>query len=472
MSFVKQAKQSVGWTFIKQISVQGVNFIVQLILARLLAPSDFGIIAMILVFIAIGQSLMDSGMTSSLIREKDVGDEDFSTVFLSNVGISIIIYIVIFIIAPYISIFYQQPILTNLLRAFSLSFVIGSFNAVQLAKLTRELNFKSQFFYQLPSVLISAVIGILCAYHGYGVWSLVYLNLTQVFAFAVFTWVFSDWKPKLVFDKQLFKKHFNFGYKLTLSGLIDTLYQNLYKIIIGKYFNPTAVGFFSQADNLRLFPINQISLVLDKVTYPLFSKIGNDKKLKEVFISLQQLVLSFSSVIMIVLVLIAKPLFYLLLGEKWMPAVHFFQILCVASIFRPIGTYNLNILKIKGRSDLFLKLEIIKKIIGVSVLIFSISKGIDGLVWGLCLTNIFFAYFNGYYSGKLIGYKMLSQFKDTGFTLLLSLLPIIPCLYLQRFLSANYQIILFIPFFYFLQYVIVTYLFNKTLLIQIRKILK
>ena len=241
MSLIREAKQGVFWTFLKQFSVQIINFVVQIVLARVLAPSDFGLIAMIMIFIAIGQSLMDSGMTSSLIRVRHISNGDYGTVFISNIVVSVVIYLLIFAFAPWVAEFYQQPILTNLIRVFSLTFVISAFNAVQLAKFTRELDFKRQFTFQFPSVVIGAFVGLYFAYNGSGVWSLVYLNLAQSMSYVLITWCFSKWKPPIYFSRILFKRHFSFGYKLTISSLIDTIYQNLYKILIGKYFNVTSV---------------------------------------------------------------------------------------------------------------------------------------------------------------------------------------------------------------------------------------
>ncbi|EKB05946.1 hypothetical protein HMPREF9711_00915 [Myroides odoratimimus CCUG 3837] len=473
MSILKEAKIGILWTFMKQFSIQIINFCVQIILARILLPEEFGLIAMITVFIAVGQSLMDSGLTSSLIRFPNVTNKDYSTVFWTNLVISFFVYVIVWSIAPQIAVFYNQDVLKGLLRIYSLSFVINSLNAVQIAKLTKELNFKSQFYFQFPSVLIAAIIGIYLAYSGYGVWSIVYLNLVQAFFFVIITWFYSKWKPDFFFDRELFKKHFSFGYKLTISGLLDTIYQNLYKILIGKYFAPAAVGYFSQADNLRLFPVNQLSAILDKVTFPLFSNLNDDIHLKSAFRKAMNIVLSISAGGMIILILIAKPFITLILGVKWEPSVYYFQILCIASVFRPLGAYNLNILKVKGRSDLFLKVEVIKKIIGVVAIIISIPFGIEGLVWGLCLTNVFFAYFNGSFSGKFINYTVIAQLKESLSILVISILPIPLCLVVKNLiLVESIYIIIGLPIIYLIQYFILSLIFNKELIREMKRFIK
>lgn len=412
MSLKRQAISGVKWNFAQQFSVQIINFAVQVILARLLMPEMFGLIAMIIVFISIGQSLMDGGMTSSLIRTKDPTQIDYSTVFITNMIMSIVVYIFIYFLAPYISKFYDQAILTGIVRLFSLTFIINAFVAVHLAKLTKEMNFKLQMKLQIPSTIISGVTGVVLAYLGYGVWSLVWLNITRSILFALQAWFFIDWKPSLIFNKERFKYHFIFGYKLTLSGLIDTIYNDSYRIVIGKVFSPATVGYFNHAETMRLFPVNQISSVLGKVTYPLFSTISNDKDLKKAYAITMKLILLITTPLMLSLILIAEEGFRFVFGEKWLQSVPYFQILALASIIRPISTYNLNILKVKGRSDLFLKLEVLKKIIGIFFLIFGLGYGVKGLVISFTTYSFISCFINMHYSGKLISYSFINQLLD------------------------------------------------------------
>lgn len=353
-------------------------------------------------------------MTSSLIRSgSQVDQRDYSTVFYINIIASTFLYLLVFLFAPFVADFYSAPILKNLLRLYSISFIINSFVAVQTTILTKELNFKMQMKMQIPSVILGAAVGLFLALKGFGVWSLVWLNLAQASFFTIQHWMFTKWRPSLVFDFSKLKKHFSFGYKLTLSSLIDTIYNNAYNIVIGKFFSPTTVGFYNQADNMRLFPVGQISNALNKVTYPLFTSINdNEVKLKEAYRKAMQYVLLFIVPIMISLIVIAEPLFRVVLGQKWLPAVPFFQILCIASVIRPIGSYNLNILKVKGKSGTFLQLEVIKKAIGIITLFVSLRFGIYALVWGLTISSFFFAFLNGFFSGKLINYPLSEQLKN------------------------------------------------------------
>lgn len=440
-SLKQQAVSGVKWTFLQQFSIQIINFVVQIILARLLLPEMFGLIAMINVFIAIGQMLMDGGMTTSLIRTKRPDHLDYSTVFLTNTIVSVIVYLLVFLVAPYIALFYKEPILTDLVRVFSLTFVIRSMVAVHMAKLTKEMNFKLQTKMQIPSTIIGAMVGTSMAYNGFGVWSLVWLNLAQTISFTLQPWFFLEWKPSFLFNKRRFLYHFNFGYKMTLSGLLDRIYNNAYNIVIGRYFLAAQVGFFYQAESMRLFPVNQISSVMGKVTYPLFAKLETDIELKSAYKKTMKLVLSVAVPMMLLLILVAEDLFLLVFGEKWMPSVPYFQILAIASIVRPISSYNLNILKVKGRSDLFLKVEVIKKLLGVIAIAVSLPFGILPLVISLTVVSYFFVLVNMLVAGRLINYKVLEQLKDISGLYLIGGVVAGLCYYILPFLTTNILVI-------------------------------
>lgn len=476
MSLKKQAIAGIKWTFVQQFSVQIINFAVQIILARLLIPEMFGLVAMVVVFISIGQALMDGGMTSSLIRTKNPDQLDYSTVFITNIIMSLGVYGVIFIAAPYIALFYNQEILTNIIRILSLTFVIRALVAVHMAKLTKEMNFKLQMKLQIPSTIMAGIVGISMAYQGYGVWSLVWLNLIQAISFTVQTLMFMKWRPSLIFNFERFKYHFNFGYKLTLASLIDAIFNDAYRIVIGKFYSPAAVGFFHQAETLRLFPVQQISTVVGKVTYPLFAKMNDDDALKFAYKITMKLVLVLIVPLMLGLILMAEEGFRFLFGEKWLPAVPYFQILALASIVRPLSVYNLNILKVKGRSDIFLRIEILKKIIGVVLLIVGLNFQVIGLVISLTVFSYISFIINMYFSGSLISYSIKEQLKDTLFLYILGGLVFL-LLYFIKY-NLNYishfdfiSIFLYIFLFFFLYYLILSFV-DKELLGVIKNIRK
>lgn len=413
MSLRKTAISGVFWTFSQQFGMQIISFCVSIVMARLLLPEEFGLIGMITVFMAIGQSLMDSGLTQSLVRTKEPDQADYSTVFFFNLGGSMVVYGILFLAAPYIALFYNQEILKAILPIYSLSFVITAFSAVQLTRLTKKMDFKTQMIIAIPSLLVSGLLGVYLAYQGFGVWALVWMNLLQSTLNTIQLWIKTKWRPSFIFNLKKFKYHFHFGYKLTLSGLLDTIFRNIYQIIIGKFFLASQVGFYTRADSLKRLPVVNIANALNKVTYPLFASIQNDDlRLKNAYKQIMQMVIFVIAPVLVFLGVLAEPLFRFLFTEKWLPAVPYFQVLCLTGILYPIHSYNLNVLKVKGRSDLFLRLEIIKKILVVLTVAVSIQFGIMGLIWGQVFTSILSFFINTYYTGKFLDYTAWQQAKD------------------------------------------------------------
>jgi teichuronic acid exporter len=400
------------WTFVQQFGFQLVNFVVSIILARLLLPESFGIIGMISVFIALGKSLVDSGMATSLIRTEAPSSKEYSTVFFANLMISILAYLLVFFLAPLVADFFQQPILVDLLRLYCVSFVIAAFSGVQSTRLNKEMRFKTQFLINVPSLILGSVLGIVLAYLGYGVWSLVWMNISQTAIATIQLWLFSNWKPNWVFDKESFKKHYSFGMKLTISGILNTIIANLNSIVIGKYFSPAQLGFFTRAKSMQELPFVNISNVLNKVTFPLFSSIGNDQvRLRSVYVRFFELVFFIVTPILTLCILIAEPLFRVLLTEKWLPAVPYFKILCLGGLVTPLNTYNLNIQLVKGKSGQYLYLNVIKNVLIVLGLILVIPFGIDGLLWGMVVTAYVTFFINAFYSGKLLDFSVSQQLR-------------------------------------------------------------
>lgn len=476
MSLKKQAISGVKWNFAQQLSVQIINFGVQVILARLLMPEMFGLIAMIIVFISIGQTLMDSGMTSSLIRTKNPDQLDYSTVFITNIIMSCAIYGLVYFFAPYIAKFYNQDILTDIVRIFALTFVIRALVAVHVAKLTKEMNFKLQMKLQVPSTIIAGIVGVSLAYQGYGVWSLVWLNLVQAIIFTIQNWLFINWKPSLVFDWQRFKHHFAFGYKLTLASLIDVIYNDIYRIIIGRFFSPAQLGFFNQAETMRLFPVQQISSVMGKVTYPMFAKIDNDQALKAAYRTTMKLVFFVSVPVMLALILVAEEGFRFVFGEKWLPAVPYFQVLALASIVRPVSVYNLNILQVKDRSDLVLKVEVIKKILGSLLIVIGLPFHVMGLAISLTIFSFISFIINMHYSGKLIAYSMGEQIKDVVHLLAIGIFIFMVLhtikQYFQLYLQPDFLVVFGFGISFALLYFSIVMVADKELLTTLKNIYK
>lgn len=439
MSIKNKAVTGLFWTFTQQFSVQAINFIVQIILARILLPSEFGLIAMISIFIALGIKFVTSGMTSSLIRTTNPTDKDYSTVFFINLGISIIVLLIIFFTAPLIANFYSQPILNPLIRVYSITFLIRAFVEVQTTRLTKEMKFKIQMKMQIPSVIVGGAVGICMAYLGYGVWSIVWMNIVQTSLFTVQHWIYSKWTPSFkLFDRKVYKYHFTFGYKMMISGIMNTIFENLYNILIGKYFTSQALGFYNRAYMLQMFPVSNLGTALTKVTFPMFSEIkDNDKKLKEAYKKVLQQVVFWIAPLMMIAGVLAKPLFIVLMTEKWLPAVPYFQILCVMGILYPLQIYNLDILKVKGRSDLYLKVEVMKKITTVIGIFIALQYGVLGLVIMQSITSVIYYFYNSYYSGKFMNYDVFEQLRDILPILTLALISALITYLSQHFLFQN-----------------------------------
>lgn len=414
-SLKKKAISGLGWSFLDLIANQGIQFIIQVILARLLLPKDFGIIGMITLFIAISNSIIDSGFSNALIREQQASQEDYSTVFYFNLVMALIMYGVLFLSADTISIFFKEPELIFILRVLSLTLIINSFGLIQRTILIKNIDFKTQTRISIISSIVSGTVAIIFAYMGYGVWSLVIRILLLQFIQSLLLCLVNRWVPSLIFKIDSFKRLFGFGWKLLASGLINTLYENLYFLVIGRGFSTLELGYYTNASKLRDTASQSITSSVQRVSYPVLSSIeGDNDKLKLVYKKIIKNAVFITFPMMIGLAAIATPLISLLFGDKWMPSIYYFQVLCFAGMLLPLHAINLNILQVKGRSDLFLKLEIIKKVIALTAIaiVMFMGFGIKGLLWAAVL-NSYIAYFiNSYFSAELLAYSTKQQIRD------------------------------------------------------------
>ena len=415
--------KGVLWSGIERFSVQGVQFLVLLIIANILDPKDFGLIGMLTIFLAVGQSLIDSGFSQALIRKQDRTDLDNNTVFYFNIVVSVLLYLLLCFIAPWIAIFYEEPQLTDLMRVLSVVVVINSFAVVQRAIYTASIDFKTQAKASFIGALISGIVGVSMAMNGYGVWTLVWQQIINACINTGLLWIYSSWFPKLQYSWISFRSLFSFGSKLLASGLLDTVYTNMYSLVIGKVFSAASLGHYTQADRFAKLPSSNITGILQRVTYPVLCSIQNDEeRLRGDYRQLLRLSAFVIFPLMCLLAGIAYPLVEVLIGEKW----HFAATLIIPLSFHmmwwPIHAINLNLLQVKGRSDLFLKLEIIKKTIGVIVLIVSVPLGLLFMCYCSIATSIINLVINTYYTGKLIDVGFIVQMKDLSKTLITSLL--------------------------------------------------
>jgi len=401
------------WSSVERFSVQGTQFVLGIILARLLLPADFGLIGMLVVFLAISQSFVDSGFANALIRKQNRTEVDFSTVFYFNIVVGLVFYFVLFFASPYIAAFYNAPILESLTKVIALNVFINSLTIVQRAKFTINVDFKTQTKASLLSVLISGAIGIWLAYQGFGVWALAVQSIVASFINMIALWIYSRWLPRKVFSISSFKELFSYGSKLLLAGLIDTVYRNIYLIVIGRKFSQSDLGYYTRANEFTQFPSINVTGVLYRVIFPILSSIqDDDEKLREIYRKFLRLSAFIIFPLMMGLFGVGEPLIHLLLTEKWANAVLLLQILCLAQMWYPIHAINISLLQVKGRSDLYLRLEIIKKVIGVVILCITIPMGLVAMCCGLVVSSLIALLINTYYTGKLIQVGYLQQMKD------------------------------------------------------------
>lgn len=412
-SLKNRAVHGAKWSFIDNISNSGVTFLVGLILARLLTPAEYGIMAMIAIFIAVSNSIVDSGFSNALIRKVRIDRVDYNTVFVFNLIVSIVLYILLYTSAPAISLFFKEPVLTNVLRVIGLILIVNALGIIPRTILVRGIDFKTQTKVSIISSVSSGLVGVSMAIMGFGVWSLVWQQLSRQILNSLFLWIFCKWIPRWEFSIKSFKEMFGFGYKLLLSGLLDTLYKNIYYVIIGRCYSPAQLGQYSRAEQFNMIFSSNLTSIVQRVSYPVLSSIQEEpERLREAYRQIIKTTMLVTFACMLGLAAVAKPLIIILIGEKWLPAVSFLQIICFSGMLYPLHAINLNILQVKGRSDLFLKLEIIKKTIAVFPILIGIFYGIEYMLWGSVLTS-FIAYFlNSYYSADLIRYSTIEQIRD------------------------------------------------------------
>ncbi|WP_277585653.1 lipopolysaccharide biosynthesis protein [Psychrobacillus antarcticus] len=414
-TLTNKTTRAIVWSFTELMANYGIQFIIQIVLARLLVPEHFGVFGMILVFIAISNSIVDSGFTQALIRDQQTTQEDYSTVFFFNLGISMILYGILFISSKGISIFFEEPQLIEIIRVLSIVIIINAFAIIQRVMLMKKIDFRTITKISVISSVISGTITIIVAVLGFGVWSLVVNMISLQLIQTLLLIIYNRWMPSFIFNYQSFKRFFSFGSKLLLSGLIDTFYNNLYFLIIGKFFSITQLGYYTNAVKVRDLASQSLASTVQRVTYPVLSSIQDDEKRLELgFKKIIKLSAFINFPLLIGLAAIGNPIFLILFGEKWIPSVIYFQLLCFAGMLYPLHAINLNILQVKGRSDLFLRLEIIKKglLTILIVLSFLFKLGIIGLICAAVISSYLSLLINMYYSAREISYSTKEQLKD------------------------------------------------------------
>lgn len=425
------------WVLVDKIGGSVANFVVTVILARLLLPEDFGLVAMVMVFFEISSSFIQSGFGFALVREKEISEIDKSTTFIFNLVMACIFYTTLYFAAPAIGLFFNQETLTGIVRFMGLNLIIGSFSIVQIAVLSQKIDFKTQTLVRLLAVVISGGCAVTMALRDFGVWSLVArLGLMELVS-ATLLWVINPWKPALRFSTRSFRKLFGFGSKILAEAVIDKFFRNMLQLLMGKFYSGVALGFFAQANNFCNMAATNFVQVIQKVTYPVLAKLKDDHlKLKEGY----RRIISMSTFgivpVMVLMGVLAEPLILTLIGEKWLDSVLFLQLLCAAGAVYHFNSINLDMLLVLGRVDLSLKLEAIKKVITAVAIIIGMQFGIYGMVAGQ-VASVFIALFiNTWYSDKLLGYSLAEQSKDVTASVVFSLLAGAVVLLMQQNMDA------------------------------------
>lgn len=401
------------WRFMERIGAQGVGFIVSLFLARLLTPEDYGQVALVTVFITILNTFALSGIGTSLIQKKDTDELDYSTVFHFNIIFSILIYGMLFFCAPLIGKFYNDSTLVLMVRVLGVSIIISGANNVQRSYVSKTMQFRRFFFSTIVGTIVSGILGVIMAYRGMGTWAIVGQQLTNQVVDTVILWFTVGWRPKRIFSFSRLKVLYSFGWKLLISGLIDTVYGNLYSLVIGKFYDANTLGLYNKGVQFPNLIVSNINGPIQSVLLPAMSyEQDNKKRVKEM--TRRSVVTSsfFIFPMMIGMAAIAKPMIIFLLTEKWVACVPFLQVSCITLAFYPIHTANLQAINAMGRSDIFLKLEIIKKIVGLSLLIAAVPFGVYTMVWFKALASLISTFINAYPNKKLLGYSYSEQIKD------------------------------------------------------------
>ena len=401
------------WSFFERIGQQGIQFIIGIILARLLLPEQFGLIAMLTIFMAIAQSFINSGFGQALIQKQDATHIDECSIFYFNILVGFLAAGLLCLTAPWIADFYNQPLLVPLTYALSLNMIINAFGLVQTTLLTKCIDFKTQLKVSVIATVISGTIGVTMAFNGFGVWSLVAQSLGSNLFRTILLWFFNTWRPSLAFSFVSLRGMFAFGSRLLASGLLDTVFRNIYLVVIGKLFPLADLGFYSHALRFQQLPVTSISGIVSRVTFPVFSSVQDDKpRLKRGVRKALTMLVMINFPMMVGLAIVAKPLVLVLLTEKWAPCIPYLQLLCVVGMLYPLQVINLNVLTAQGRSDLFFRIEVLKKILVVIAIAVTYRWGIIAMIYGQIVTSCLGYFLNSYYTGKMLDYPITEQIQD------------------------------------------------------------
>ncbi len=427
------------WTFAKTLSLQLFGLIQGIILARLLEPTDYGLIAMTQIFFAVSAVFIDSGFTSALIKKQDRTELDYSTVFVANIFLTAFFALLLVIVAPYIAQFYREPLLIKIIRANAILLILNSLNATQGTRMSINLQFKEKSIINVVVNVSVGIASIICALCGFGVWSLIYPNYLAPFLYLALFWHFQHWRPRLNFSWQIWKSYFSFGSKILVSSLINQVFLNIYPLIIGKAFSSKDLGFYNKANDYAKLPAVTVQGVIQQVTYPVLSSIQNDEsRLSSTYRRLIRMSGFLVFPLMFGLSSLAEPIIILLITDKWASSIPLLRVLCFAFIFYPVQALNTNVLYLKGRTDIALRIEIITKLFLLLFLFITVPLGIFWMCVGYVVYHCICLLINMYFSGRLISLGIAKQLSDLAPSFILSMAMGIVIAIISRFFSSYF----------------------------------
>lgn len=432
----------VWWSAAEAFLARGVSFLVGLVLARILSPEEYGLIGIVLIFTTILEGFVDSGFASSLIRKKEVSNDDYNTMFITNMVISVVMFVLLYFCAPLIAKFFDRLELIPLVRVMGLIIIFQALSIVQNTILTRRIDFKTKTKASVFSATVSGIIGIAMAFMGYGVWSLVGQQLSRQLLFSVALWILNKWWPTLKFNAESFKYMWGFGWKLLLSGLLERVWNQLYQMVVGKFYSPATLGQYSRSKEYASILSSNITSIVQRVSYPVLAQVQDDaKRIVAAYRKIIKTTMLVTAVSMLFMAAISEPLIYCLIGPKWHEAATFLPLICLSMSMYPLHSLNLNMLQVQGRSDIFLYVEIAKKVISILPICLGIFVNIYWMLIGTIFTGIVAFFLNSYYTGKKLDYSSWKQLKDVAPSYGIALI-IASSVYFLKYIPLSYWIIL------------------------------
>ena len=430
------------WSAIDNVAQFGVQFIVSIVLARLLSPDDYGLIGIITIFTTVCTAIINGGFSNALIRTQKPTDEDYNTAFICNLLMSILLYAIVFFCSPLIADFFSRQELVALTRVSSFTMIIGALAIVQQTRLTKRIDFKTQTKITLTASILSGIVGIALALMDYGVWALVVQGIVSQTLRTVLLWFFNHWVPSIRFSKESFNRLFGFGWKLMVSGVLDNLWKEIYQLVVGKFYSPATLGQYTRAKGFSQMFSSNLTGVIQRVTYPVLSDIQDEKeRMIAAYRKIIKTTMFITFPLMFALGAVSEPLLYCLIGPKWHEAATYLPLICLVGSLYPLHSINLNMLQVQGRSDLFLGLEIIKKIIGLAPLFIGAFVGIFPMLYTTVITSIISYFLNSYFPGKLLGYTSWMQLRDIAPSFFISIAMAV-IVYVLKYIPLSYWIIL------------------------------